>query len=614
MHQNIKINHTRAIDAKLYNGKYYDFMLYKGECAATSLSSLNDMAIADFSTFDIASGVLYSTAVWPDAKNNGVDMEDIGMTGVDNGLISFDKYAISNKEFLELYFHSKYHIDSGDTRFFMSPITGNTQEYKYPMYLVNESGNTYIAFKGGFYQGFFGLEGFEYQTLPYNYNGNYLFHFDIRPRSDYEIEDKTVNMEHPENEGIFFFMGTRAENKFFPFYKESSATTAMRKPDVKPYPDVNKDCDWLLDEDTNKNKPVSEPSYFVIGDGYFISDGSDEPLKPSETDVIVVESGCTGKFIGSYKLNTYDFNPDGVCRCSGGSDEGDDDPDDDPCGGGKKAVEEAYVGKDVRITSADTYTDSEGLDINEAGNYFIESDNKFLLFDRASGFTTETWEEGAVARIYGKKNWPNTNYFILFNQSPTGYTTSTIDEYNEENAKEFNIFKDVRNNVFALRVRKDGSIGYRYGVLNCDDSVENHYEVLEEYSLPGIIKFDKWNSVNVAFVTNVNPTDKCDLRNGKMQIRIFVNGFLVFISKWVNTLSFKPLDEIYTKQEAVPYNMSLGGGSLGLIETILPNYFALPEYILPIERDFCGTFLGDIKSFKIYQGTVDYSAIANYLS
>jgi hypothetical protein len=138
--------------------------------------------------------------------------------------------------------------------------------------------------------------------------------------------------------------------------------------------------------------------------------------------------------------------------------------------------------------------------------------------------------------------------------------------------------------------------------------------VLEEYSLPGIIKFDKWNSVNVAFVTNVNPTDKCDLHNGKMQIRIFVNGFLVFISKWVNTLSFKPLDEIYTKQEAVPYNMSLGGGSLGLIETILPNYFALPEYILPIERDFCGTFLGDIKSFKIYQGTVDYSAIANYLS
>ena len=230
MRQNIKINHTRAIDAKLYNGKYYDFMLYKGEYAHTSIGELNDMAIADFSTFDIASGILYSTAVWPLAKNGGVDMENIGMTGVDNGLITFNKYAISNKEFLDIYFKSKYHIDEGDMRFFMSPIAGNTQEYVYPMYLVEDEKEKYLAFKGGFYQGFFGLEGYDYQTLPYSYNGDYLFHFDIRPRSDYEVVDKTLNAVHPENSGIFFFMGTRAENKFFPFYKESSATTAMKKP------------------------------------------------------------------------------------------------------------------------------------------------------------------------------------------------------------------------------------------------------------------------------------------------------------------------------------------------------------------------------------------------
>ena len=133
MHQNIKLNHTRAIDAKLYNGKHYDFMLYKGEYSRMSLGELKDMAIADFSTFNIASGILYSTAVWPEAKNGGVDMENIGMTGVDNGLIKFNKYAISNKEFLDLYFNSTYHIDEGDMRFFMTPITGNTQEYEYPM-------------------------------------------------------------------------------------------------------------------------------------------------------------------------------------------------------------------------------------------------------------------------------------------------------------------------------------------------------------------------------------------------------------------------------------------------------------------------------------------------
>lgn len=614
MRQNIKINHTRAIDAKLYNGRYYDFMLHKGECSSMSLGLLNDMAIADFSTFDIASGILYSTVVWPEAKNGGVDMEDIGMTGVDNGLISFDKYAISNKEFLDIYFRSKYHIESGDTRFFMSPITGNTQEYKYPMYLVSESGNTYIAFKGGFYQGFFGLDGFDYQTLPYNYNGEYLFHFELRPRSDYSVEEKTVNNVHPENEGIFFFMGTRAENKFFPFYKESSSTTVLRKDEIEPTPDVNKPCDWLLDENTNR---AGSDTYFVIGDGYFIADSEDaQPAQPN-TNVSVIESDkpCSHVFVGSNKLNTYDFAPEAPCSCRGSSHHDDDNPDTDECGGGPKAIELPYVGKDAWISDdLKTYVDSEDHPLSDMDSYIIESDNKFLLFDRASGFTTETWVEGSVVRLYGKKNWPSTNYFLLFNQGPSGYTTETIDQYNEEHQKEFNIYKDIRNNVFALRITEDGAIGYRYGVLSCDEDNENHYEVKEEYSKPGIVRVDEWNSINVKFSVVGGTFEKCDARHRQMQIKIYVNGFLVFISKPLNSLTFKALDELYTKQEGVPYNMSLGGGSLGLIETILPDYYALPEYILPIERDFCGTFLGDIKSFKIYQGGIDYSAIANYLS
>ena len=95
---------------------------------------------------------------------------------------------------------------------------------------------------------------------------------------------------------------------------------------------------------------------------------------------------------------------------------------------------------------------------------------------------------------------------------------------------------------------------------------------------------------------------------------IYVNGFRIFISKELDTFVFKALDEVYQKQEAVPYSISLGGGSLGLLETILPNYYAISDYVLPIEKDFCGTFLGDIKCFKIYQGFINYSAIANYLS
>jgi hypothetical protein len=50
------------------------------------------------------------------------------------------------------------------------------------------------------------------------------------------------------------------------------------------------------------------------------------------------------------------------------------------------------------------------------------------------------------------------------------------------------------------------------------------------------------------------------------------------------------------------------------LETIMPRYYDISNYILPIERDFCGTFIGDIKSFKIYLGFIDYYSIRNYLS
>ena len=644
MLQNIKNNYTKVLDSKLYNGYYYDFMLYKGETVKQSLDDINSMAIADFSTWDIASGILYSTVTWPNAVNDGVDMEDIGMTGVDNGFIKFNKYTISNKEFLDIFFNSKYHIESGDTRFFMTPVTGNTQLYKYPMYLVNDNGEKYISFKGGFYQGFTKLEGFDYQILPTNYNKEYLFHFELRPRSDYQIESGTVNETHMDNSGIFFFMGTRAENKFWPLYKVSSAMSEMMKDDIPEK--ISGDCDtsvWLLDEEKPCPKgKCGKIDYFAVGDGYFDADGYMDYgnyFDPDPETQVVVKDECCKSAVHPDHLYSYDFYPDNFCNCSKcgkpkdectcpNKDCGDyfqDSYFDDECAGRDfpKAIETAYVSEDSKIDkTGKSYTDSDGHGLNKRGYYEIETDNKFLLFDRTpDGFTTDTYIEGAVAKIYGRKILPDENYFLLFNRTPTGYTTETILEYEERQeaeggglGKPYNIYKDIRDNVFALKINPDGSIGYKYGVLNCDDEFDNHYEVKEEYSKPGIIKFDKWNTINVRFAV-INPAiDKCDTRRRKMRLMIYVNGFLVFISKHLDTILMKALDDTYQKQEGVPYNISLGGGSIGLMETILPDYSAIPEYILPIERDFCGTFLGDIKSFKIYEGFINYSAIANYLS
>ena len=408
---------------------------------------------------------------------------------------------------------------------------------------------------------------------------------------------------------------------------------------------------WLKDEpieekkDNDDNECIdpceSGDGYFSVGDKYFMFGVSDcfregYPISSADTpsgDTIIIDTETAKYHISSSYLNTYDYHPENlICGCC--SDDVTPTPSGKPChcgecckdyfiddyfdsqcpiDDGKKSIEDDAIRKDISLASG--YTDSEGHDPSERGYYEITSDNKFLMFDRTpSGFTADNWVEGTKVTLYGRKNWPNANYFMLMNRTPTGWTVHNIQDYNEENSYDYNIYKDIRNNVFALRIREDGAVGYRYGVLDCSEGNINRYSVIEEYSKPGMVKTDEWNSINVRFCV-INPAlHKCDNKPRKMRIMIYVNGFLKFISKELDTFSFKALDELYQKQEAVPYNISLGGGSIGLLETILPDYYKIPEYILPIERDFCGSFLGDIKSFKMYVGFIDYSSIKNYLS
>ena len=210
MSQNIKINNVRSLDAKVYLDEYYDFMLYKGE--AYGAGTGEECLAADMSKFNIDdAGKIYSLSSWTGATCDEIDLDDIGLTGIDNGFIRFRKDAISNYDFLNILTGSTYHIDSADTRLFLSPVTGNTLDYIYPMSAVtDDDGNVqYLSFNGGFYQGFYKLHGFDYQVLPTSLNYGWTFNFKLRPRCDYETLPGTINHKHPENEGIFFYMGDR---------------------------------------------------------------------------------------------------------------------------------------------------------------------------------------------------------------------------------------------------------------------------------------------------------------------------------------------------------------------------------------------------------------------
>ena len=724
MPQNIKINNVRSLDCKVLLDEYYDFMLYKGEAEGIGIG--DGCLAADFSDFDIdEAGRIHSLSSWTGSVSSDIDLDDIGFTGIDNGLIRFRKDVVSNRGFMEILTGSTYHIDSADTRLFLSPVTGNTLDYIYPMCAVtdDEGRVEYLSLNGGFYQGFYKLFGFDYQTLPTSLDYGWTLNFKLRPRCGHENLPGTINHKHPENDGIFFYMGARAENKFWEFYPNNSASVEeflVRTADDDGY--MANDCEegdiydiyrngvadseWLRDEP----EPEPEPGYFI--DGYALSACTPdcppiEEIQRKDCDIFsfdyfageyfyFVDStvpvyrfdgdyaskttpymtcveevrrgcGCTGSdvrrrlgktYVGWY-MGAYNYHPEGPCRtcgfpgpspepccdiegnnyaevCKCCEDYFEDAYYNDQCADTPKMVELDYVMEDIRIdkTGSDL-KDSIGHLFTRTGYYEITTDNKFLFFNRTkTGFTTCNWTEGSLVALTGRTNWTDENLFLIMNRTCTGVTTATIDRYRESREKPYDIYKDIKNNAFGLRIREDGAIGYRYGVLDCDTSAASHYSVVEEYSKSGMVRCDEWNDITVKIAV-LNPLYSkvqesyrlggllsgltiCEntgvTGSHRIKIYFYVNGYLKLVSKELPEFAFRELNDVYQKQEGVPFSISLGGGTQGLMETIGPDYMNTTRYLLPLERDFGGSFIGDIKSFKMYACPLNYSTIRDYLS
>ena len=92
---------------------------------------------------------------------------------------------------------------------------------------------------------------------------------------------------------------------------------------------------------------------------------------------------------------------------------------------------------------------------------------------------------------------------------------------------------------------------------------------------------------------------------------IYINGYLKLVSKELPEFDFRALNDSYDKQESVPYNISLGGGTQGLIDALTPDKTMPFSLLSTLEENFCGTFIGDMRSFKIYNEPLEYHEIKN---
>ena len=156
---------------------------------------------------------------------------DIGLTGIDNGLvpqmtgetINYTMGLFTGSSKWNRYYYDRRQKLINITGYTNPPnerFSGNTKETVYN--IVTKTGNTigvYNQLYGGFYQGFFKLFGYDYETFPNRTNEGWTVEMLLRSRQVDQFAptsaQTTLNLTYPENENTFFYFGARAENKFY---------------------------------------------------------------------------------------------------------------------------------------------------------------------------------------------------------------------------------------------------------------------------------------------------------------------------------------------------------------------------------------------------------------
>ena len=650
---NLKVNNYHNLKLRFNKDEYWDFFVNKDSCSPFRIpNGLYEECLISYIDLSneecLDDNWIYSKKkyYWDKSLSIGYTLNNISYTGLDNGLFTFRKDRISNKDFIKIFQENKFELVENDYRLKLHAVSGSTLQYEYPLTVENGV----VKLNGGFYQGFFKTECDKYQILPTSFeHGDTLnFEFTLKKCELEKESEKTLNDKYPENKGIFFYLGTRAENKWIYLYDKDDEDglekcLELGVDDFVEDGEIDKK-DYIIGNFYEPNPDFDGYDPFELGDytDYKVYDidlwerdacdwddmsdyleiessrrpkvipcDNDLPYKrltwccgetteEEEYTLIPFYHGCSCPI--SYKKvkvkkeeTAYDPNPLNGC-----DEFGDDYVFDN---GEVMSLEEArdYIEPELDITDFDYYTD-DGFKLSEGNQYYFYTDNKFLFFDRTkTGKTTSNWSEGTQFMYMGRKSKFKGNLFILMNRTKTGYTVSNIDSLRDKSANEYNPYNDLYNNAIAFRITDKGEIGYRMLVMDCEKEGRDKTSIIEGYSFENTIPNCEWCTINV----------RMSFIFGKMKLFFYVNGKLKYITKDLPQIDLKALNELYEKQEGVPYNISLGGGTQGLAETIQYNYMLNPTRVYPLEKYFAGSFIGYIKSFKIYNCFVEQLIIEN---
>lgn len=570
-------NHNRIpFELTFCKKDYWDFHLSEGvtgdgvypqELTTDCLSVYIDLDDPDCIWYD---NILSKPGCyWEGSNNFDGAYYNIGMTGVDNGLFLYKKDQITSAEFLNIFLNSEYSCDFCQNRLLLHPVGGNNGVYQYPYRFVTEGGHVVAELKGGFFQGFFCDADRNYQVLPQSIENGWVLEVRLKPAVFSDISS-TLNIAHPENKGIFLYIGTRAENKWYKLYDVGDLT--------------NDSALWsmgYLNEAPNITGSYFSENYFdkpeYFADDYFLDYDKKEIAKPIAS---YVQDGYVGETLITDRY-----------------------------------VDDEYVADEVELPEITTIHTNDGHALGQPNIKEINTDNKFILFNHTKeGFTTKNWSDDNIVRFSYVEKPQTENYFTLFHHGNGGYTTKNIDDLLNVLNKKYDIMGDLYQNALAFQITDQGAVRYKYFVKGCDGNAD--YKIESESTVDGVVALDEWHTVSAV----IKPTSsailpdngRCGLSVGKrdkMVIHLYVDGKLKLISKELPMLNLKALNDLSSRQEGVPFNISLGGGTQGLCDVVYTDYLVVPKDILPLEKEFGGSFEGYISKFRFYTCPIDFPMI-----
>ncbi len=514
---------------------------------------------------------------------------DVGLTGIDTGL--YDKMSGQTLTFTmginDNYMYEPHHYDR---RFKMNSI-GTFAESPNERF----SGNTRIAYNmiskedtnvgwyhelyGGFYQGFYKLYGYDYEVFPERVNKGWTAEMLLRPRQRDEIPcipgQSYLNDIYPNNAGTFFYFGTRAENKFYHHARGN-------QDDVASIP-VNR-CDLC----------VFDFSFSAASATTFSYERVTSELECLQTcacsDTGITISNCFDIYPRSATTQEHQYS-----RCGAYTEEIPNPPVDPAMDVVSNAMSIRFDGdpknprlcvKYVKMTGDCTTTVTcektetqycSGYTINEIcstkGIYDVCGYNNILC---ETANTEERWV--MISTVF--ERYKTLEECDLLNWGGLG---------------------DIRQFLYPSSIN-----GAAYNLIQPPHT----HEGAEKEEKENITK------INKKWLSNDNR------RLGKL--KIYVNGYLFMVIEDFEEIIPRELNTQKEKQIGVPFNISFGGGTQGLKESLIFKncedsegpYTQDPELMpnetlsgtslsemktnILLEPNFAGTFMGGISQFRMY--------------